>query len=225
MLIPSRDIIISALQHKGYKYLNDGKLYHLNIVGIRSASPIPNTFDDLICVSYNDEKGSQFIHMDCTTKPGLFYLDHPDNKNGVAILCEGQYENLYTKGKHKGAYDCLVQCGTLKVYRDNKRNGTFDYSHIFDAPVGCGLEIHHAGNTFKSIQVDNWSAGCTVIADPKDFERFMELVNKSIDIRGNKFTYTVLKETDLVALPPQSVIADVARHPENSKEILSHANA
>lgn len=197
MEIPEIEKIKAALANKGYEYLDDGKPYHLNIIGIRSVNPEPNTFDDLLVILYNDETGPRLKYMACTTKPGIFYLMHPDNPNGVAILVPGQYINLFYKGMHKGQYHCLVQCGTLKVYRDNDRNGKFDYSKECDAPPGCGLEIHHANDEFASIEVNNWSAGCQVVADPKSFETFMELVDKSIAIRGNKFSYTLINEVDL----------------------------
>ena len=73
----------------------------------------------------------------------------------------------------------------------------FDYAHIEPAPPGCGLEIHHANNDFASIEVNNWSAGCQVIADPVSFSALMELVGKSLAVRGNLFSYTLLEEGDL----------------------------
>src|SRR5580692_3339720 len=112
MTIPAAAQIKQALAKRGCQYLDDGNLYHLNIIGIRAASPIVNKFDDLLAVLYNDETGPRYIYMACTTKPGLYYLDKPDNPNGVAILVPGQYLNLFIKGLHKGQYPCLVQSGT-----------------------------------------------------------------------------------------------------------------
>ena len=197
MNIPSIDQIKNALAKKGYQFLDDGKPFCLNIIGIRSSSPVPNTFDDLLTVIYTGPDRMHYIYMACTTKPGLFYLDHPDNPNGVAIIVPGQYLNLFVKGLHKGQYPCLVQSGTLQVYRDNKRDGAFYYSHIEPAPSRCGLEIHHASNDFASIEVNNWSAGCQVIADPVSFSSLMELVGKSLAVRGKLFSYTLLEEGDL----------------------------
>lgn len=197
MEAPDIEKIKDLLANKGYKYLDDGKNYHLNIIGIRSCNPEPNTFDDLLVLLYNDETGQRYKYMACTTKPGIFYLIHPDNPNGVAIIVPGQYLGLFEKGMHKNEYPCLKQSGTLKVYRDNDRNGKFDYSKECDAPPSCGLEIHHACNNFASIEVNNWSAGCQVVADPESFKVFMQLVDKSIAIRGNKFSYTLINEVDL----------------------------
>ena len=115
----------------------------------------------------------------------------------LGFTVPGQYLKLFVKGMHKGEYPCLVQSGTLQVYRDNKRDGMFDYSHIEPAPASCGLEIHHANNDFASIEVNNWSAGCQVVADPVSFEKFMELVDQSVAIRGNVFSYALLAAEDL----------------------------
>ena len=197
MDIPTLDQLKQALVNKGYQYLDDGSLYHLNIIGIRSADPTPNTFDDLLVVLYNDDTGQRYRYMACTTKPGLYYLENPDNPAGVAILVPGQYLNLFVKGLHKGVYPCLVQSGTLQVYRDNNMDGTFDYVNQQDAPPACGIEIHHANNNFASTEVDNWSAGCQVVADPNSFATLMGLVDQSIPIRGNVFSYTLIGEGDL----------------------------
>jgi len=59
------------------------------------------------------------------------------------------------------------------------------------------LEIHHANNDFASIEVNNWSAGCQVVDDPVSFEKLMELVDQSVAIRGNLFSYSLLEEEDL----------------------------
>jgi hypothetical protein len=198
MNTPTLEQIRAALAKKGYQYLDDSRPYHLNIIGIRASSPLANTFDDLLTVIYRDEERLHYIYMACTTKPGLYYLYHPDNPNGVAILVPGQYLNLFSKGMHKGQYPCLVQNGALHVYRDNRRDGAFDYTDIFPAPPESGLEIHHANGAFASIEVNSWSAGCQVVADPKSFGTIVDLVDKSINIRGNHFSYTLLSEKEIV---------------------------
>ena len=43
-----------------------------------------------------------------------------------------------------------------------------------------------------------WSAGCQVIAANDDFTSFMKICNKSKDIWGNSFTYTLIESDDLV---------------------------
>jgi hypothetical protein len=177
MTVPTLSQIKQALIKNRYQFLDDGRLYHLNIIGIRAASSLANTFDDLLALIYSDANGQHYHYMACTTKPGLHYLNHPDNPKGVAILAPGQYLNLFVKGLHKGQYPCLVQNGTLEVFRDNKRDGSFDYSQLYPAPVTCGLEIHHANNLFTSVEVNNWSAGCQVIANPDDFGFLMKCVN------------------------------------------------
>lgn len=197
MTVPSLDSIQGALDAKGYQYLDDGNLYNLNIIGIRAADQTPNSFDDLLMVSYKDETGPRLIYMACTTKPGSFYLLNPDNPLGTAILVENQYIDAFAKGLHHGVYSCLVQVKTLQLYRDDDKVNAFDYENITDGGVECGIHIHRASPNHQSTEVDNWSAGCQVVADPNSFAKLMELVDKSIGIRGNHFTYTLIKEEDL----------------------------
>ena len=58
-------------------------------------------------------------------------------------------------------------------------------------------DIHHASQTGKSTNVDNWSAGCQVIADIKNWNEFIGLCQESVKIFGNSFTYTLINEKDL----------------------------
>ena len=59
-----------------------------------------------------------------------------------------------------------------------------------------GINIHKAGDA--SIVVDGWSAGCQVLARKFDFNELMNLVHCAVPIWGNKFTYTLLEEKDLL---------------------------
>ena len=60
-----------------------------------------------------------------------------------------------------------------------------------------GINIHKAGKL--SQRVDTWSAGCQVFASETDFKCVMSYCNKQIQYGfGNSFTYTLLREEDLV---------------------------
>lgn len=59
-----------------------------------------------------------------------------------------------------------------------------------------GINIHKAGEA--SVVVDSWSAGCQVLARDTDFRELMNIVELSIPIWGNIFTYTLLEEKDLI---------------------------
>jgi hypothetical protein len=58
-----------------------------------------------------------------------------------------------------------------------------------------GINIHRASTKRTSTQVDRWSAGCQVIADPADFAELILLCHEQVEKRGFKtFTYTLIQE-------------------------------
>jgi hypothetical protein len=122
------------------------------------------------------------------------------NKDGVAILVPGQYRGSHTIGLHQGKYEALRQKSPLKVYRDNNKDGIYNFSEESIKEGIYGINIHRATSTEggKSTQIDKWSAGCQVIAANADFKLFMELVNKAAKLYGNSFTYTLVESNDIV---------------------------
>lgn len=68
--------IRNAVILKGYKWFEDNanKGYDVNIVGVRNSSTgkkVTNVFDDLITISYKDDKGIwQYHEWMNTTEPG-----------------------------------------------------------------------------------------------------------------------------------------------------------
>src|SRR4051812_24087856 len=96
----------AILRHKGFRMYT--RPFELNIVGLRSASTIPNRFDDEIHVFYKvDQKKWNYHVFKATTDPGTFWLRNPMQEQGTAILAEGQYVNAYEIGMHRGKYKAL----------------------------------------------------------------------------------------------------------------------
>jgi len=190
---------IDALKKKGYKIFEG--LFQLNIVGIRSADMTPNVFNDRLLVFWKDvDLSSPFKEKvwKITTDPGLYWLKNPSNVKGTAILFPGQYEDVYAIDLHNKKYPALCQrLGDVKVYRDSNKDNRYDPDKT---EIGrFGINIHKAGS--NSSQVDKWSAGCQVFQKEKDFNDFMNLCKKHRAIHGNKFTYTLLNEADLIRIP------------------------
>lgn len=187
----------NLFKRKGYVYFTDGD-YNLNIIGIRSNNNnvVTNEFDDFIVVTYKLPNGNWTkMIFSATTEPGITYMHNPMNGKGTAILPEGQYRGCFRVGLHKGKYKALVQYKPIKVYRDNNRDDKYDLDpSTFDKGM-FGINIHKAGIASK--RVDNWSAGCQVIATDAEFKSFMSLVSKSAAKYGDKFTYTLINEKDL----------------------------
>ena len=198
----TREQIEAAVKAKGYKWFT-GDNYDVNIVGVRNAETegkVTNRFDDCVTLSYKDENGEWNFHcFDATTDPGSHWEKNLLNKDGVAILKEGQYRGSHMIGLHQGKYEALRQKKPLKVYRDNDKDGVYDFIEENVHEGIYGINIHRATSREggKSVQVDKWSAGCQVIAANADFKLFMEVVNKAAKVWGNSFTYTLINSNDV----------------------------
>ena len=199
----TREQIEAAVKAKGYKWFTADN-YDVNIVGVRNAETegkVTNRFDDCVTLSYKDENGEWNFHcFDATTDPGSHWEKNLLNKDGVAILKEGQYRGSHMIGLHQGKYEALRQKKPLKVYRDNDKDGVYDFieENVHEGIYGINIHRATAREGGKSVQVDKWSAGCQVIAANADFKLFMEVVNKAAKVWGNSFTYTLINSNDVI---------------------------
>ena len=181
---------------KGYAFFDNMKPYNLNIFGIR-CDVDTNFFDDLICIAYRDEQLCETVEIfQATTDAGEYWLLHPSNSEGTAILCEGQYRGVYKIDKHGGRYDALCQRnGKVRVYRDGNKDKKHDMNvnNTFSGYYGINV---HKSNPYNHY-VNKYSAGCQVFRYVNHFNRMMKLLRTSID-HGfkNKFTYTLLNKDD-----------------------------
>jgi hypothetical protein len=194
-----KDLILAMdrLGHQVYK--TDSKPYNLNIVGIRSEIPTTNKFNDLMCVFWKYEGQWNIYKMQCTTLPGLYWLQYPMNSKGCAILKEGQYKSTYKVDLHNSSYEALCQrLGEVTVYRDDDKDTEYDMLEGTEQTGYFGINIHRA-SAYKELEdVDKNSAGCQVIQDPNEYEVHMDIVRKAVEVWGNSFTYTLINEKDLL---------------------------
>lgn len=185
-------------KNKKYAYFTNGA-YNLNIIGVRAMGRnITNSFDDVLVLIYKSPAGMwQRQIYNITTDPGLYYTINPCNKKGTAILVPGQYRGAYQIDKHRGKYLALCQKKPVKVYRDGNKNNVYDWDiNTLDEGL-FGINIHKAGRDSK--RVDTWSAGCQVFASEQQFKAFMNYCQKQVQNgHGKTFTYTLLREEDLV---------------------------
>ena len=193
--------IEQVMIRKGYRFFKG--IYNLNIIGVRSKKSVrqENKFDDAIIVCWGVDSERTGIPnkliFAATTDPGIKSLKAPMNYKGTAILVPGQYRGSHTIGFHQGKYEALVQCAPVKVYRDADKDNILDMDkRTIDTGI-FGINIHKAG--IASVIVDGWSAGCQVLAIEKDYAIFMDLCRKQkLAGYGDKFTYTLLEEKDLI---------------------------
>lgn len=184
---------------KGYSYFTKGN-YNLNIIGIRSNQEhkVTNSYDDYLVVIYNTETGLKRQIYTITTQPGTATMLNPSNSKGTAILVPGQYKGTYAIDKHQGKYKALCQRNKpVKVYRDNNRDKIYDYNVSSIESGMFGINIHRSNETYTRSTIDGYSAGCQVFNDPKEFNSFMTIVEKSAALYGNSFTYTLITEDDI----------------------------
>ena len=197
----TREQIEKAMEGLGHKYFHHGA-YNVNIIGVRNAATgdeITNKFDDCMTISYKDDNGDwHFNCWKCTTDPGKYWAEHLLNKDGVAILKEGQYRGSHKRRKHQGKYDALCQKGPVKVYRDKNMDDEYDLLEENVHEGVYGINIHKAGSWKSgSLQVDKWSAGCQVFSKEDDFYDFMNVMYKARDRWSNSFTYTLINSNDI----------------------------
>ena len=191
--------IKDTMAKKGYDYFANGD-YNLNIIGIRSdcGGKVTNMFDDYMLLTFYVGGSLAIKVYSITTEPGKYYMQNKlGNAKGTAILVPGQYRGCWAVGKHNGKYDALVQVKPVSVYRDADKDNFYDYKNI--EKWLFGINIHRASMTVtNTINIDNWSAGCQVFANNKEFAEFMTLCNEQKKRYGNSFTYTLLDEKDLI---------------------------
>ncbi len=201
--------IIHTLQLKNYEVYS--RPYELNIVGIRSDSTIPNSFDDGIHVFFKNNMGQWIYYpFKATTDPGTFWLKNPMAAQGTAILKAGQYKGAYQIGLHRGSYYALVQRKPVTILRDYDRDAVLDfmngklYTGIF------GINIHRATASGTSTTIDKYSAGCQVFASMNDFKQFMQLCEKHRGLYGNSFTYTLIDNRSLAREQKKKIAVSIA---------------
>lgn len=190
--------IKKAYFDKGYVFFDGkNKPFNVNIFGIRDNNlTVDNLFDDKIGIIYSLNNQEQLLIVNATTQPGKYYMLHPMNKNGSAIIVPGQYRSSYSIGLHYKDV-ALVQTGKLRIYRDSNLDLVYNYdkSTIIDS-IGDGLNIHHAGGDSKLI--DNWSAGCQVVSNMSNWNQFIGICLRAKALYSNKFTYTLFTTEDFI---------------------------
>lgn len=188
--------IMQVFLQKKYTILT--RPFELNIAGVRNNNATPNSFDDAIHVFYKREDGGWLINsFRATTDPGTYWLKKLMNPAGTAILKPGQYKDSHRIGIHRSKYQALVQQNPVTVWRDANKNNVLDFNKGREETGIFGINIHRAHALGVTIDVNDNSAGCQVLADIKDFNLLMQLAGRHKKLYGNSFTYTLITERDL----------------------------
>lgn len=127
-------------------------------------------------------------------------------EQGTAILAQGQYQNTYAIGKHKGLYDALVEIKPVTVIRDYDRDSLLDFYNGEKRTGNFGINIHRAESSGTTKLINKYSAGCQVFQDAEDFAQFMALCEQH-RLYGNSFTYALVDFRALTRVTIKRVIA------------------
>jgi len=126
------DKIIAVMKAKGYPVAEDDtKDYNINLVGIRSSTNVPNSFDDLFALLWKYQGLWTLRAFPCTTDPGSTYLLDKEGKAnpiGTSIVKEGYYKDVWHLGLHQGKYEALKQCNPITVIRDFDKDNVLDFN-------------------------------------------------------------------------------------------------
>lgn len=205
---PDINTVIEVLKGKGYPVF-DGRDFDLTLFGIRTNIGGPtgqsrqyDTFDDHIGVLWREQGKMQMLLVDGTTDPGLYYLQHPINADGTAIMVPDHYPGLWQKGPHgRGRVDAFRQKGEVAVYRDRDRDNYLDMGGHISVQRGTRFWINLHPATYRvggrARSIGQWSAGCQVIQDWKDWSRFVRLRDEQIRRTGvDSFSYSLVTRAD-----------------------------
>ncbi|WP_289054147.1 hypothetical protein [Carboxylicivirga marina] len=194
----SYNILKTAYLQNGYVFFDKGA-YNLNIFGVRDSDQTADVFNDVIGVAYRDEFNNPVvIMMISTTDPGASFLgEKMGNSKGTAILQPGQYRHAWMLGQHKGRYNALVQSpkAQFHVWRDDNKDRCVTMQGPTHHDVS-GLNCHTTSFIQQTEKVGAYSAGCQVVQCDKEFALLMALVEKSAEMYGNSFTYTLFNDFD-----------------------------
>jgi len=197
----TKEQVEAAVLSKDYSYFTNGD-YNVNIVGIRNSDTcdrVTNHYDDWMTLSYKINGEWKYHVWPITTDPGLYWMDHPLNNDGCAILVPNQYKGVYKIDGHgRSRYTALCQrLGSVKVYRDGDKDDIYDFNSATIDEGKFGINIHRSSAYNTTTEINKYSAGCQVFSNPDDFKVFMRIIKKSADEWGNKFTYTLIESKDI----------------------------
>lgn len=200
---------VSLATHRklGYPIFESGN-YNLNLVGYRSSNRVSNDFDDVIVVFYKVNDVWRYDAYTATLDPGITYLESPFSweakKDGAFIIARGHYPQLFAKGWFNGR-ECLYQRTPVRGYRDKNWNNILDLDPKTLSSGMYGILLHpHFQSKRVADKVWNSSAGCQVLQDDADFTKLMAICGKTVQLYGNKISYSVIEENEIV-LPKKTV--------------------
>lgn len=173
----------------------------VTLIGVRKrGSYVSNKFDDFMVMYWNEDGKEQTRIYKITTEPGAILQKKLSkyNQDGIAMMAEGQYVDMYIHGQHN-KYDALRQNKPAYFYRQKwpETGGKYTFDQTKKIFAAIGANIHRAAETYESTTIFNWSEGCQVFANPTEFKQFLDICKAFTKKYNQKnFTYTLVNEMD-----------------------------
>jgi hypothetical protein len=189
-----------AYKKKDYRFCEG--VFNVNIFGIRDLGGERDMFNDWVGVAYEDDLCEFQVDLyKATTLPGIHWLRNPLNKNGTLIMLEGRHPLAYKIGVHGRTslypYEALEQNSNMKYVRDGNKNDQYDIDLSKKLTGNFKTNIHRTSRWSAIKAIGKFSAGCQVIQDPQDFDKFMYVCHKQEKLGfGDKFSYTLFNIKD-----------------------------
>jgi hypothetical protein len=211
---PKIEKLIWFMKSKGYVLFENQ--YELNIVAFRTKDSIitekggieyrvpaevTNVFDEEIHIFYKNENNNwEHCEYTITTVPGYLPGQKYLPKN-VAILRLGQYVEQLRMSNFGGDsnHKCLA-FDSCAIHR-NKSIDSYDY----DSPTEIGnfpISIHRSSDIAQAEYVYNYSEGSQVFKSLNQFDSFISLCEKQINLAKKPlFTYTLAFKSEYEKYP------------------------
>ena len=142
-----------------------------DLVWIRTNQTFNNQYTDYVVRFQN--RNADMV-MQCSTKAGDFYVFNPITTGGItgcAVACEQQTiasHKFITSANWKSLWlgaPYFMQVGAIQIFRDANKDRNINKE--VRTKGWYGINFHRGG--LGSI-IDQWSAGCMIVADKQWFE-------------------------------------------------------
>lgn len=230
MLTVSSDVIDKII-----KIVKDGggevyeKEGYINFFGVRN-NATDDSFNDEFYIYWKDSTDGKFKCIKTsgfTTKPGkmaTFNEKKTVNSNGVAIVKEGWYPDVWHHGLHGGKYKALRQdkgvTKPITITRDKTQFGKSGNNYelrILSDTTETGYpytNLHKSGDP-SSWRVNGWSEGCQVFQYQSEFYEMLSMANFATSKGQTKFSYFLTNKT---VLDKSGVVDDGEKKQYNFEE-------
>jgi hypothetical protein len=200
MVKPTLEQIKNSILENGFTLFNAP--FSCNLGGIRTLDNESGKFNDWLFCFYFDQNHKLVGEVvPGTTDAGIYYREHPMNKNGTAIIVHNkQHRSVYqlqdpAKNRlHIGhnRQKAFRQIKPMEYWRDNDKDSVLDFGGKTYTEMGF-TNGHYMGTV--GVNVGNWSAGCWG-ATVENMNKLFSIAQTQIDkFRSDIFSFTLIHES------------------------------